>query len=257
MSSAAINPAPGEEIRRLRERRGLRPVDIQRISEGIRIRKDCADFGISHTTLNDIETGHSIPGARRMFSLAVCLQVPLEQILALYGVDPAEVAEYAPDTAAEIPVETSTLISDFVLAFDTAFDARRTSPLASDSRQWSALPEPLRARMNPSKYNYAWIGTEDDSMADLIPGGSLVEVDRNQTNVELASWVSMRDRPIYFSWSKDGYTCSWCEEDGKDLVILPHPASHTPARRYRTPREAYIIGRVTYAWVPFVGSVPP
>src|ERR1700722_12068415 len=85
----AMNQTPGTEIRRLREEKGLRAVDVQRISDSIKLRKQCTDFGISHATLNDIENEHSVPNVRKMFSLAASLEVPLESILALYGVAPA------------------------------------------------------------------------------------------------------------------------------------------------------------------------
>src|SRR5215813_14899310 len=93
MGSREINRTPGDEIRRLREERHLRSADIQRISETIKRQKNCADFGISHATLNDIENEHSVPSVRKMFSLAVCFRVPLEFILELYGASPDDVKD--------------------------------------------------------------------------------------------------------------------------------------------------------------------
>ena len=250
MSRDEIDRTPGDQVRRLREERGLRPVDIQRISETVKQRRDCADFGISHATLSDIETGHSVPHVRKMFSLAVCFQVPLAHILALYGVAPDDVLLYSMEPGLPAP-GTEELRQEFVLPFDSGFDLRRTAPVICDSRQWSALPDPLRTRIDPSVYSYAWIGTQDGAMADMIPGGSLVEVDRNRRQVDASDWSSLRERPIYFCWTRDGYRCCWCEEDEHELTLLPHPASHVRLKRYRKPREASIIGRVTYAWVPF------
>jgi len=257
MGESTINPTPGNEIRRLREERHLRPVDVQRISDAVKRQMNCADFGISHATLNDIENEHSVPNVRKMFSLAVCFRLPMESILALYGAPPEGVRQYLDDPGQQRSLGDLAFPGadpSFVLQFDMAFDSRRTAPLATDVAQWPKFPWVLRDRMSPSNYSYAWVGTEDDAMADLILGGSLIEIDRSQCAVEIAAWSELRERPIYFCWTKDGYCCGWCEEDSEELVILPHPASHAQTRRYRRPREAAIIGRVTYAWVPFGAS---
>jgi hypothetical protein len=185
-----------------------------------------------------------------MFSLASSLQIPLESILTLYDADPGEVKNYydRPDPEG---TRIAPLDSAFVLPFDRAFDFRRTGPIDGDIMQWQGLPYTLRERLDATRYKYAWVGTEDDSMADLIPPGSLIEIDRNQTNIEVANWSSLRERPIYFSWTRDGYRCSWCEAVDDELVLLPHPASHAQVMIFRTRRESTIVGRVTFAWVPF------
>jgi len=251
-----VNQTPGAEIRRLREEKGIRAVDIQRISETIKLRKKCTDFGITHATLNDIENEHSVPNVRKMFSLAASLEVPLESILALYGVAPAEVKEYydhphAQETGIEV------LNPFFAVPFDIPFDFRRTGPIAIDVSHWPTLPEPIRGRMDPSRYSYAWVGIEDTGMGDLVPAGSLIEVDRSQSRIEVSTWSTIRERPIYFCWTKDGHRCSWCEEVPNEVVLVPHPASQVPIRCYRTPRDARVIGRVTYAWVPFTRFEAP
>ena len=249
-----VNQTPGAEIRRLREEKGIRAVDIQRISETIKLRKKCTDFGITHATLNDIENEHSVPNVRKMFSLAASLEVPLESILALYGVAPAEVKEYY-DHPQKTGIEVLNPI--FSVPFDIPVDFRRTGPIAADVSHWPTLQEPIRGRMDPSRYSYAWVGIEDTGMGDLIPAGSLIEVDRSQSRVEVSTWSTIRDRPIYFCWTKDGHRCSWCEEVSDGLVLVPHPASQVSVKSYRTPRDARVIGRVTYAWVPFTSFEAP
>jgi transcriptional regulator with XRE-family HTH domain len=249
MTEIKVSRNSGDHIRRLREERGLRPVDIQRISEMVRLQKNCPDFGISHATLNDIENEHSVPNVRKMFSLAVCFRIPLDHILALYDAAPGDVQHFHEESSGE---ETRMEAVDpaFVLQFDTAFDVRQTGPVTSNITQRPELPIPLRSRLDPANYSYAWIGTQDDAMADLIPAGSLVEVDCSQTSVEVATWATLRQRPIYFCWTKDGYRCSWCERNEDGLTLLPHPVSPAKTRRYHG-REAIVIGRVTQAWVPF------
>jgi transcriptional regulator with XRE-family HTH domain len=245
-----INHAPGAEIRRLREEKGIRPVDVQRISETIKTRKNCSDFGISHATLNDIENEHSVPNVRKMFSLAASLGVSLDSILALYGAAPADVKQFY-DGASET-ADVHAIKVPFEVPFDTPFDARRTSPVGAEARKWPTLPDVVRDRVSPSRYGYAWIGTEDTAMRGLIPPGSFIEVDRSQNIVVAATWSTVRDRPIYFCWTRDGHRCAWCEESEGELILIPDPASQTPVRFYKAPREARIIGRVINAWVPFV-----
>jgi transcriptional regulator with XRE-family HTH domain len=248
------NLSPGAQIRRLREERGLRPVDIQRISETVKLRKNCADFGISHGTLNDLENENSVPNVRKMFSLAVCFQVPLEYILTLYDASPGEISAFCQNPAVEEshePARIETIDESFIVQFDTAFDVRRTSPLLGNDSALRSLPLAIRSQLDPTRYSYAWVGTEDGDMADLIPGGSLIEIDRRESTLKTVKWTSLRSRPIYFSWTKDGYRCSWCEENERELVLLPHPASGAQARRYKKPREMTLIGQVVHAWVPF------
>jgi hypothetical protein len=250
MVNVEINHAPGVQIRRFREERGLRPADIQRISEAIKRRKNCPGFGISHASLNDIENHHSVPSVRKMFSLAVCLKVPFEQILALYGASLEDARMFSANPVrSELTVEPADM--PFLMRFDAGFDSRLTAPLAIESVDLAKWLEQLRSQPAPGTYSYAWIGTHDDTMCDLIPGGSLVEVDRSQSKIEVLQWSKMRERPIYFCWTKDGYRCCWWEQDGNEVVMVPHPASRMQAKRYRQRREATVVGRVTHAWVPF------
>jgi hypothetical protein len=109
----------------------------------------------------------------------------------------------------------------------------------------------LQQRLDPSRYRYAVVGLKDDTMGELIPPGSLVEVDVTQDVVEVSDWRSMRERPVYLIWHADGHSCCWCQIEGRELTCLPHPVSRQPVRRFKVPREASVIGRVTKAWLPF------
>jgi hypothetical protein len=87
-------------------------------------------------------------------------------------------------------------------------------------------------------------------MSDLIPRGSVVEVDTTQNSVLVFDGRSMRERPVYLVWHTDGHSCCWCQLEGKELTLLPYPLSRHPVRRFKVPREASVIGRVTNAWLP-------
>jgi transcriptional regulator with XRE-family HTH domain len=239
----------GDELRRLREERGLRPIDIQSICDHIKLRKNREDFGISHATLNEIETQNSLPNVRKMFSLAACLRVPLEQILELYDVSPRDVSQYYEEQGGS-PVQV--VPPSFAPQSTNIFDLRRTQLLIFDRGQGTAPPDGrLGPTLDLSAYSYGWVGTDDDTMANLVPPGSMIEIDRKQCTIEVDCWSAVRERPIYFCWTKQGYRCSWCEEAKGELVLLPSPASVAQTERYRIPRDARLIGRVRYAWIPF------
>ena len=87
-------------------------------------------------------------------------------------------------------------------------------------------------------------------MGELIPPGSVVEIDTAQNAVQVGDWKSLRERPIYLVW-----------HTGAQLLLVsfrrqrPYgaPLSHLPAARqaFEVLREACVIGRVTKAWLPF------
>jgi len=248
----------GKWIRELREDRFVKSSDIERVSRSIADIKGNADFYVSHSTLADIETG-SVPSIHKLFSLAACLKISLDDLLLGFGIDPSEVTHFAG------PLEPSPHRPDtsdarepsfrFQLNFDTRFDSRETSLLRLDAQELAALPPALRKRLDPRRYRYAVVGLKDDTMGDLIPPGSLVEVDVMQNAVQVFSWTTMRERPVYLVWHTDGHSCCWCQMEGKELTLLPYPLSRQPVRRFKVPREASVIGRVINAWLPF-GQLP-
>src|SRR5436190_16804023 len=84
----------GKWIRELREERFVKSSDIERVSRSIADGKGNADFYVSHSTLADVETG-SVPSIHKLFSLAACLKVSLDDLLLVFGIDANEVRQYA------------------------------------------------------------------------------------------------------------------------------------------------------------------
>ena len=80
----------GKWIRALREERSIKPSDIERITRSIADAKAYPEFYVSHSTLADIEAG-AIPGIHKLFSLAVALKVPLNELLVPFGIDQSEI----------------------------------------------------------------------------------------------------------------------------------------------------------------------
>ena len=244
----------GKQIRALREERSMKPSDIERITRNIADAKGNSDFYISHSTLSDIEAG-SIPSIHKLFSLSVALKVSLNDLLSAFGIDllePSMPKPEVPSNTLAAPVGPAREPSfRFQLNFDTQVGTDQTTLLRVQSREFASLPPVLRERFDPTRYRYAFIGSKDDSMADLLPPRSLVEIDTTQKNVDAFVWRTLRERPIYLVWHPQGHTCSWCQVEGKELILIPHPLSQQRVRRFKMPSEANVIGRIINAWLPF------
>jgi len=250
----------GKWIRSLREERLVKPSDVERITRNISERKGNPDFYVSHSTLADIENG-SIPSIYKLFSLSICLRISLHELLFPFGIDPAEASP------SEIGCEADSLVQvaapaepgfRFQLNFDVNYSNRETNLLRLPAQDLQNLPSFFRATLDPVRYRYAVIGSEDDTMSDLLPSKSLVEIDTAQNKVEVLPWQTLRDRPVYLVWHTEGHTCCWCQVDGRELTVLPHPLSRQPVRRFRMPGQASVVGRVINAWLPFgLGQLQP
>jgi hypothetical protein len=114
---------------------------------------------------------------------------------------------------------------------------------------WGDVPVPLLRRLDLRRSLYGYIGTKDATMSPLLPPGTFVQIDAQQTRVKNAlangGRQSQFSRPIYFLDIRTGYACGWCEiKDGK-LTLIPHPDSGQQTRTFRYPSEVEVVGRVT------------
>lgn len=245
---------PAKLIKKLREERAIKASDIERISRSIADEKGNPEYYIAHGTLAGIESG-SLPSIYKIFSLSVCLALPYEQLLLVFGVDQQEVSNYGGKPEEEKthlePVDLREPGLRFQLHFDRRVNVKQTNLLEPNPEHWGQMSSSLRKRLDPLRFRYALIGLEDDSMGELIPPGSLVEIDKEQNAVEVFNWRTLRERPVYLIWHERGYSCCWCQLDGDELTLLPHPSSRQRVQRYKVPRDANIIGRVVHAWLSF------
>lgn len=244
----------GTWIKQLLEERFIKASDVERLSRSIADAKGNSDYYLSHATLADIASG-SIPSIYKIFSLAVCLKLPYDQLLLVFGIDPKEAAVYG---VARESLQTELPALDprgtgfrFQLQFDQRIDTNQTTLLHPDQVQLESLPTPARQGSNPQRFRYGLIGLEDNSLGNVISPGSVVEIDKEQNTVMVFAWKTLRERPIYFIWHQQGYSCCWCQQEATELTLVPHPASGQPIRRFRMPRDASIIGRVVNAWSSF------
>ena len=248
----------GKWIRALREERLIKPSDVERITRAVAEAKGNSDFYVPHSTLADIESG-SVPSIHKLFSLATSLKISLNELLLLFGIDPKEINDVALPSGrdpAQIQYRSTSAPAieapfRFALNFDTNFATEETTLIRLRPRDVANLPSALMNEVDPVRYRYAVIGASDDSMDDLLPSKSIVQIDTAQNTVRVFAWRALRERPIYLIWHTDGHTCCWCQVDGRELILVPHPLSRRPVRRFKMPREASVVGRVTNAWLPF------
>jgi len=104
---------------------------------------------------------------------------------------------------------------------------------------------PLRflSALDPRRFRYGLIGSEDRSMQPVLHPGSLVLIDE-RARIVAEGWTNEYDRPIYFLEHREGYICGWCDLTGDRLVVLPHPASHQKPSVFRYPAEIDLLGQV-------------
>jgi hypothetical protein len=253
----------GKWIRQVREDRLLKPADIERTSDRIAGSRGSQEYYISYERLADIENG-SVPSLYQVYTLAICMKVTCKQLLRLFGID---FEKTSPASEPASPLRADTVIpadheaeSDLRLEFDAQISLRETHLLGPDPEHWGNVPLEIQKRLEPARFRYAVIGFKDDSMADILPAGSLVEIDQEQRqedeqrqenrDVRRYQWKSLWGRPIYLVQHVDGYSCCWCQQDGDELTLIPHPLSHQRAMHFRMPHEALIIGRVVNVWTP-------
>jgi transcriptional regulator with XRE-family HTH domain len=242
----------GKWIRAMREEALIKPSDIERVSRNIAEQKGNSDFYISHSTLADIEAG-SIPSIHKLFSLAACLKVPLRDLFLPFGIDSEEPPQLQIGPPSDAIVQPLPVIPGFTfkLNFDVNINHTETNLLRFSPQDAEKFPSFFRGGLDPVRYRYAVIGSQDDTMSDVLPPRSLVEIDTAQNTVQVSRWRTIRERPLYLVWHTEGHSCSWCQVDGKELTMLPHPLSRRPVRRFKMPSQASIVGKVINAWLPF------
>ena len=245
----------GNWIRKLREERFLKPTGLERLSRAIAEAAGNSDFYISHGSLSDIEAG-GVPSIHKLFSLSCFLRISYDDLLHVFGVNLGDAAQFVPPTdpseTALIPVGPwENRPFPFRLKFSPQLARDETSVLGPNPKDWPGSPiRPFS--FDAQRYRYAVVGLKDDTMGELLPPGSLVEVDTERNTLQTFAWISLRARPVYLVWHANSYTCCWCQQERGELLLVPHPSSQQSVRHYKTPRDATIVGRVVAAWVSFI-----
>ena len=249
----------GSWIRKLREERFLKPTELERLSRAIAEATGNSDFYVSHGTLADIEKG-GVPSIHKLFSVSCFLRISYDDLLHVFGINLRDAGQFAPppnpnETALVSLGPWETRPFPFRLRFSPQVARDETTLLGPDPKEWPGFPI-WPFSVDAHRYRYAVIGLKDDTMAELLPPGSLVEIDTEQTSLQMFAWSSLRARPLFLVWHADGHTCCWCQQDRGELLLVPHPSSQQPVRRYKVPRDAAIVGRVVAAWISLIETEP-
>jgi hypothetical protein len=249
----------GNWIKKLREERFLKPTGLERLSREIADATGNPDFYVAHPSLADIEAG-GVPSIHKLFSLSCFLRIPYDDLLRLFGVNLHDVAQFVPppdpSEAALIPMGPwESRPFPFRLILSTQFAHNETTLMGPNPKDWPGFPVGA-LNLDARRFRYALIGLKDETMGELLPPGSLVEVDTEQNVPQMYGWSALHSRPVYLTWHGNGHTVSWCQQERGELVLVPHPTSKQRIRIYKNPREATVIGRVVAAWVSFVETKP-
>jgi transcriptional regulator with XRE-family HTH domain len=232
----------GQTLKSLRNKRNITVRDVEQASRRIADVKGDKRFCISNGWLAQLENGVSEPSICKLFSLSVIYQVNFLYLVGLYNVDVDDKEKYEPVAN---PHRTQ-LISDT----SNGKGGSVSSTLHAQSRRVVSGLGAMTARQLAGGEDrapgivYGHLGSSDLTMHPMIRPGSLLKIDTNQNKLTAGTWRNEYERPIFFVELRAAYACGWCELQGDQLLIIPHPSSPAGVRRFTHPREAKIVGRI-------------
>lgn len=248
MGNSAQSRPPGGSLKELRLTRGMTTRDVQNLSRRIADNRQCDDFYISHSSLSEIENSESQPSLQKLYTLSEVYQTSFIKLLHFYKIDLEEIGE----TPAALPFPRTQLLqssaemphrpaSSVPLAPTASLD--ETNLLSEMLTKWGEMTASLRGQTNRGQM-YGYIGAKDFTLYPMVRPGSLVQIDATDTKIRQSGWRNEFERPIYFLQLREGFACGWCQLDGRELIVIPHPLSRVSIRRFRHPDDAEVLGRV-------------
>jgi transcriptional regulator with XRE-family HTH domain len=231
----------GARLRMIRQEWQLSLREVEERSRRIAQERGDSSYQVSAGWLARLESDEHGLSVNKLIALAEIYSIPRDQLLR--SIDPENAQSLILDqllhpSATELPTEGLPKVP-----------ARR-------SRASKLPPDPLPdettllpAENGPSRTPYlrGIIGTLDLTLNPMIPAGSIVQINTGKREVSpKKNWTHEFQRPIYFLKTKDEYFCGWCEldEESQWLILIPHPQSSAPSRRWKYGTEVEILGRV-------------
>jgi hypothetical protein len=249
---------PGDWLRGLREELHLTRIAVERLTTALANKAGNKAYRIRRGRLTDIEERESVPNIFEVKSLSECYKVPYNAVIEAFGLGDGETLPRESAQSGEAAKSLSFPETDrpFSRTFQSniRFDITR---LVTESPEELGVPAVVRQRLAAGQFRLGIIGLADDTMDDLVPGGSVVVIDKTHNSVEMREWKTIQDRPIYFVWHEQGYSCSWCNVVRDTLFIIPYPTSRQPIMIFKMPRAATIIGRIVHIWPPMIMQPEP
>ena len=240
-----------EQLKEFRNRLGITIREVEDYSRRIAEAEANEEFIISNAWLAQLENRQSVPSIYKLYSLSVIYRIKFTDLLMIFGIDPEKISKHRallplPQThLTELAVYDEDRQVAFPVRFDPGFNAGMTNLLSRMVEVWGEVPIALIRNLDVRNSLYGYIGLTDYTLSPILRPGSFVQIDDRQTTVRKPPWRTEFERPIYFVELRNGYLCSWCELQGKQLIVVPHPLSGCPIRQYAYPNDAEIIGQVT------------
>jgi len=251
LSYSGVRVQSGDRLREFRVRSGITTREVEEKSQGIAEAEGNEEFYISNAWLTKLENTDSIPSIHKLVTLSVIYHVGFSELLTLYGVDLGHVGlrqfEVASRTTYMLTQEEQEIHGEISLPvqFAEGVDLNGTNLFSRMVRQWGDVPFAVFQRLQLRQNSYGFIGMHDYTLYPLLRPGSFVQIDPRMRRIQPSRWRTEFDRPIYFLELRGGYACGWCEVQGNELALLPHPLSPCTTRRFAFPGDAEIVGRVT------------
>ncbi len=237
-------------LKQLRARLGITVREVEEQTQKIAQAQGNPEFFVSNAWLTRLENRSSVPSIHKLFSLSTVYRIRFSDLLPMFGIDVGLLEKYQIGTPpphthlVNLEENDSAKTVTFPVRFDPGFRVEETNLLSRMVQVWGEVPVSLLRQLDIRRGQYGYIGLLDFMMHPLLRPGSFVLIDQNLRNVQSSQWRTEYDRPVYFIELRAGYACCWCEMRGNELLLIPHPLSSSPHRRFPV-RDAEIIGQVT------------
>jgi hypothetical protein len=239
---------PGQKLRELRSSLRLSLRDVEAASCRIALEHQQTDFTIPFSRLFEIESKGMVPTIYRLYSMSAIYRSNYDDLLLMYRIDVDRL--WTDLSYASVPVthkiKTKTVASPVRPLIHGSTSSRIAVPSATTSNQpWSQPPNLYGDNKAAEKLVIIHVGTQDYTMFPLIAPSSLLQVDESVRRIRNGGWRSEHERPIYLVETRqDGLRIGWCSLSNSELMVQAHPLSPTPAKSYRHPHEAEVVGQV-------------
>jgi transcriptional regulator with XRE-family HTH domain len=242
---------PAERLRELRLRSGITTREVEEQSQRIAEAERNPEFYISNAWLTKLENTDSVPSIYKLVSLSSIYHVRFSELLGTFGIDLGRIEERQLDitpqntSLMELEVSGPDRQVRLPVRFSQETDLNGTNLFSRMVEQWGDVPISVIDYLHLQHNNYGFIGIQDLTLYPLLRPGSFVQIDPRTRKIQSSRWRTEFDRPIYFLELRNSYACGWCEVQGNELALLPHPLSPCTVRRFAFPGEVEIVGRVT------------
>jgi transcriptional regulator with XRE-family HTH domain len=238
-------------LKDLRSRLGITTRDVTEKSQKIAEAEGNEEFYISNAWLTQIENTQATPSIYKLYSISTIYHLKFSQLLLLFGVDLRKIGSHQVAMPLEnthltnVEAEDGNQAVTFPVRFDPSFSMEKTSLLSRMVEIWGEVPIALIQRLDVRHSQYGYIGLNDLTLSPMLRPGSFVQINQKVRKIQNAKWRTEFDRPVYFVELRDGYACSWCELQGNQLFLVPHPLSPCNIREFSFGTDAEIVGQVT------------